>query len=237
MARILVIEDNPANLDLMVYLLRAFGHQPIQARDGKSGLEASRDGTADLVLCDLQLPDIDGYEVARQIRSNTGMRGVPLVAVTAYAMVGDRNKVLAAGFDGYIPKPIIPEKFVQEMEAYLRPDQRSKRHQEPHETGGSALRPAARATVLVVDDLQVNIDLLRGILEPSGYTVVASYPVREAVSLAARFPPDIIVSDLRMPGDDGSRLKNRRPSWRWARPALSRCRLSRSSCSIRLPPA
>src|SRR5213592_3146354 len=112
MARILVIEDNPANLDLMVYLLQAFGHQPIQARDGLSGVEAARGGTADLILCDLQLPDIDGYEVARQIKSGSAGHAVPLVAVTAYAMVGDRNKVLAAGFDGYIPKPIIPETFV-----------------------------------------------------------------------------------------------------------------------------
>jgi len=203
MARILVIEDNPANLDLMVYLLEAFGHQPITARDGRAGLEAARGGPADLVLCDVQLPDIDGYEVARQIKSDSAMLGVPLVAVTAYAMVGDRDKVLAAGFDGYIPKPIIPETFMQEMEAYLRPDQRSILKQSPYTEGGSAQRPAAHATVLVVDDMQVNIDLLRGILEPSGYTVVASYPVREAVALAGRFPPDIIVSDLRMPGEDG----------------------------------
>lgn len=206
MARILLIEDNPTNLDLMVYLLQAYGHEPCQARDGRTGVEAARREQPDIILCDLQLPDIDGYEVARQIKGDPAVRSVPLVAVTAYAMVGDRDKALAAGFDGYIPKPIVPEKFVQQMEAYFRPDQRSIQQQAPHEEAGSSRLPPAYATVLVVGDVQVNIDLLRGILEASGYTVVAAYPVREAVAFARRTPPDVIVSDLRMPDEDGYAL-------------------------------
>lgn len=123
MARIVVIEDNPANRELMAYLLKAFGHIPLEAPDGLSGLESVRREVPDLVLCDLQLPGIDGYEIARQVKSDPILSTIPLIAVTAYAMVGDRDAVLAAGFDGYITKPITPELFVGQVEAFLKPDQ------------------------------------------------------------------------------------------------------------------
>jgi len=119
MARILVIEDNPANIQLMIYLLQAFGHQPVEAHDGQSGLEAARREPFDLILCDVQLPKLDGYAVAKQLKSHPGLKHIPLVAVTALAMVGNRDTVLAAGFDGYIPKPITPETFVGQVEAFL----------------------------------------------------------------------------------------------------------------------
>src|SRR6185369_15838596 len=106
MAHILVIEDNPANMQLMVYLLNAFGHTPVEAIDGEAGLAEAHRQTPELILCDLQLPGMDGYEVVRQLRADPGLAAIPLVAVTAYAMVGDRDKVLAAGFNGYISKPI-----------------------------------------------------------------------------------------------------------------------------------
>src|SRR5215211_5441343 len=118
-ARILIIEDNPTNLDLMTYLLSAFGHTPLMAHDGEEGLQAAQRETPDLIICDLQLPRLNGYEVARWLKSHPGLRAIPLVAVTALAMVGDRDKVLAAGFDGYIAKPIVPRSFVGEVEAFL----------------------------------------------------------------------------------------------------------------------
>src|SRR4051812_2065122 len=108
-ARILIIEDKQANLDLMTYLLEAFGHSVKTAMDGEEGLAALRREAPDVVVCDINLPRIDGYEVARQIRADPALRPLPLIAVTALAMVGDREKVLAAGFDGYIAKPIAPE--------------------------------------------------------------------------------------------------------------------------------
>jgi CheY-like chemotaxis protein len=119
MTRILIIEDNPANLELMVYLLKAFAHTPLEARDGRAGLDLARREKPDLILCDLQLPDIDGYEVARQIKRDPDLRAIPIVAVTAYAMVGDRDRVMAAGFDGYLTKPIAPETFVGQVEGFL----------------------------------------------------------------------------------------------------------------------
>lgn len=120
MARILVIEDNPANRELMVYLLSAFNHIPIEAADGEAGIEKANKELPELILCDLQLPLVDGYTLAQYFKSSPDLRGIPLIAVTAFAMVGDREKALAAGFDGYIAKPIIPESFITEVEGYLK---------------------------------------------------------------------------------------------------------------------
>jgi CheY-like chemotaxis protein len=118
-ARILVIEDNLTNLELMTYLLKAFGHETVSARDGQQGVDLALHAPPDLILCDLALPLLDGFGVARRLKSDGRLAPVPLIAVTASAMVGDRDKVLAAGFDGYIAKPITPESFVSEVESHL----------------------------------------------------------------------------------------------------------------------
>jgi CheY-like chemotaxis protein len=121
MACILIIEDNLANMQLMVYLLQAFGHTTIEKVDGEAGLAVIDRQLPNIILCDMQLPGMDGYAVARQLKANPHTAAIPLVAVTAYAMVGDQEKVLGAGFDGYIAKPITPETFVEQVEAFLRP--------------------------------------------------------------------------------------------------------------------
>src|SRR3989442_10690573 len=120
-ARILIIEDNPTNLELMVYLFRAFGYAPLTARDGQEGLEAITREAPDLIICDLEMPGVDGYQVGRQVKSRSRLQKVPVVAVTAFAMVGDRDKVLMAGVDGYIPKPNNPQKLVRENQTFLPP--------------------------------------------------------------------------------------------------------------------
>jgi two-component system cell cycle response regulator len=163
-ARILVVEDNPANLELMTYLLKSFGHIPLVARDGEQALDIIRREALDLIVCDLQLPKIDGYEVARQMALEPILCRVPLLAVTAFVMVGDRDKVLAAGFDGYISKPIVPRTFVQQVEGFLPPELHSA-PKPPAPASGNvhSLPKGNRATVLVVDDLPVNIRLARNI--------------------------------------------------------------------------
>lgn len=118
--RILVIEDNPANLELMTYLLNAFGHTTTTATDGEEGVEAALRIMPDLILCDMAMPRLDGYGVAMRLKKYRRLEGIPLIAVTASAMVGDRDKVLASGFDGYITKPITPETFVAEVESYRK---------------------------------------------------------------------------------------------------------------------
>ncbi len=119
MVRILVIDDNPANLDLMLYLLRAFGHEVEAAADGLAGYEALQRDGYDLVLTDILMPGIDGYEFVRRVKSDARFASTPVVAVTALAMDADRARVGAAGFDGYITKPIDPQHFVGEIESFL----------------------------------------------------------------------------------------------------------------------
>lgn len=120
MARILIVEDNETNLELITYLLEAFGHISLIARDGQEALRVVQRDLPDLILADVHMPKMDGYELARQLKSNPVYRAIPLVAVTSLAMVADRDKALAAGFDGYIAKPIDPETLVIQVESFLR---------------------------------------------------------------------------------------------------------------------
>lgn len=118
-ARILVIEDDPNMRELMTYLLSAFGHTVFAAADGSTGVAMAGVERPDLIVCDIQLPGLDGFGVARMLAGDVRLHAVPLIAVTALAMVGDREKILAAGFDGYLSKPIMPESFVGELERHL----------------------------------------------------------------------------------------------------------------------
>ncbi len=116
---ILLIEDNEQNRYLATFLLEQRGYGIISALDGPTGVAAAKSQTPDLILLDIQLPHMDGYEVARQLRALQSLQGIPIVAVTSYAMPGDRERCLAAGCDGYIEKPINPETFVAEIERFL----------------------------------------------------------------------------------------------------------------------
>jgi CheY-like chemotaxis protein len=116
--RILVIEDNATNLELMTYLLKAFGHTTIVALDGEEGLAVAMRELPDVILCDIAMPKLDGYGVARRMKADPTLADIPLIAVTASAMGGDRDKIIATGFDGYISKPITPETFVAQVEAF-----------------------------------------------------------------------------------------------------------------------
>jgi CheY-like chemotaxis protein len=117
--RILVIDDNPASLELMTGLLRAGRYEPLAAEDGEKGLALAKSGRPDVVICDIHLPRMDGFEVVRRLKSDEKTRAIPVVAVTAFAVGGDRDRALAAGFDGYIGKPIVPEAFVSQVEQFL----------------------------------------------------------------------------------------------------------------------
>ncbi|WP_428422488.1 response regulator [Methylibium sp.] len=118
-ARILVIEDNAANLELARYLLEHGGHEVLTASDGVEGLAVAQREQPNLVICDLQMPRMDGYEVLRRLRSDPAFARTPIVAVTAFSMPDDQRKVLVAGFDAYFSKPIEPENFVALIESFL----------------------------------------------------------------------------------------------------------------------
>ncbi len=119
MAKILLIEDNENNIYLMEFLLRKAGHEVEVARTGKEGIDIGTGHEFALIITDVQLPDIDGLEVVRRIRDSELGKRVPIVAVTSYAMVGDRERALEAGCSGYIEKPINPETFVKEIQEFI----------------------------------------------------------------------------------------------------------------------
>jgi two-component system cell cycle response regulator DivK len=117
--RILVIEDNAANLELVRYLLAFSGYTVLKARDGQQGVALARQDSPHLIVCDLQMPLLDGYQVLEQLRTHVETAKLPIVALTAFSMPNDRHKVMNAGFDGYLSKPIEPETFVAQIEAFL----------------------------------------------------------------------------------------------------------------------
>lgn len=118
-ARILLIEDNAQNSYLTCFLLRHRGHEVTVAETAPDGLALAAQLEPDLILLDIQLPVMDGHEVARRLKAHPRLRSIPVIAVTSYAMQGDREKCLAAGAEGYIEKPIDPDTFVDEVERFL----------------------------------------------------------------------------------------------------------------------
>jgi two-component system, cell cycle response regulator DivK len=117
--KILVIEDNEQNLYLIRYILEDCDYEVFAAVDGKEGIALAASLLPDLILLDIQLPLMDGYAVARKLRENPDLTETPIVAVTSYAMPGDREKAMEAGCSGYIEKPIDPDTFDKQVEKYL----------------------------------------------------------------------------------------------------------------------
>ena len=118
-SKTLIIEDNENNMYLITFLLKNSGHDVFQAYDGQAGVELAKTENPDLILLDIQLPKMNGYEVARELRKDESLLNIPIVAITSYAMPGDQEKALEAGCTGYIKKPINPDTFVGEVESYL----------------------------------------------------------------------------------------------------------------------
>jgi two-component system cell cycle response regulator len=189
-ARILIIEDTPANVELMRSLLGAHGHAPLVATDGAAGVEMARRERPDLVLCDLRLPGLDGYGVAAALRGDPLLAGLPLVAMSALDEGGERERLLAAGFNGYIAKPIEPDSFVAELEAFLP-------------------QPAQVPTLLLVDDDRFMLDLLADVLAADGYRILRAGSGEEALELLAQHRVQLLVCDQCMPGLSGTEVAAR----------------------------
>ena len=117
--KVLIIEDNEQNRYLFTLLLEKSGYTVLQTPDGRSGIDTATKARPDLILLDIQLPDLDGYKVASSLREKRELLNTPIIAVTSYAMVGDREKALNSGCTGYIEKPINPKTFIEEIEKFL----------------------------------------------------------------------------------------------------------------------
>ena len=204
--RILLIEDTPHSLELMTYLMTAHGYQVLAATTGEQGVEMAVASRPDLVVMDLQLPGIDGYQAMQALRAIPDRPRTPIIAVTSFAMVGDRDRALSAGFDGYVTKPIDPETFTADISDCLPEQLRGSKpteaeacpeaHSEPVRPAGSGAHPPASADILVLDDSSTNQTLLRSMLEPHGYQVRTAFTVEEAIACAQAQRPDLVLSDI-----------------------------------------
>jgi len=121
-AKILVVEDNQDNREMVVKVLKFNGYEVVEAVDGEEGIEKAKTEAPALILLDIYLPKMDGYEVAKRLKGDTGLREIPVIALTAHAMKGNREQALAAGCDGYISKPIDIRELPKQIEQFLMPN-------------------------------------------------------------------------------------------------------------------
>ncbi len=118
--KVLVVEDDQDNREMVLKVLKHNGYQAIEAVDGEEAIEKTKAEKPDLILLDLYIPKMDGYEVTRRLKGDRGLKHIPIIALTAHAMKGNREEALAAGCDGYIAKPINVRELPQQIEHFLR---------------------------------------------------------------------------------------------------------------------
>ena len=206
-ARILVVEDSPDIRVLIRMLLEAAGHEVTTASDGREGVEVAKRVRPDLVLMDLSLPVLSGWEATREIKENPETSSIPVVAVTAHAMHGDRERALAAGCDGFIPKPIDEETFEALVVSHLRPPANEGSSPTPD---AAAPPPPPRTgfiepgRILVVDDHAEVAEIIRLDLESDGHRVVVARTLEQASGLARDDDPfDLAIVDVMLGPDSG----------------------------------
>lgn len=119
MAKILIVEDNPANMTLAKFLLQSAGHEVLGATDAETGVALAREQQPDLVLMDIQLPGMDGLQATALLKNDPSTSAIPVIALTALAMKGDEERIRAAGCDGYIAKPLAYKEFLVTIAAQL----------------------------------------------------------------------------------------------------------------------
>jgi two-component system cell cycle response regulator DivK len=118
--RILVVEDQEDNREILRALLESIGHQMIEAFDGEAAVAKAIEHRPDLILMDIQLPVLDGYEATRRIKANVELRSIPIIVVTSYALSGDEEKARAAGCDAYVTKPYSPRELLAKIGDFLK---------------------------------------------------------------------------------------------------------------------
>ena len=126
-SRILIVEDNNDNLELVRFLLERAEYKVLEAHDGQMGLDLARQELPDLILMDLSLPGVDGWTAARELKADPKTASIPLLALTAHTLPGDRNRALESGFDGYISKPINLQSFVMDVAQALQVKKTTKK--------------------------------------------------------------------------------------------------------------
>jgi two-component system cell cycle response regulator len=194
-ARILVVDDNPTNRKLVCDLLRYEGHEVFEAAEATEARRIIDDQPLELVLLDLALPGMDGLTFTRQLRAQPRTRDLVIVALTAFAMLGDEEKARAAGCDGYITKPIDTRALPAQVAAYL-----------PHP---SPDRPHRGMNILVIEDTPSELKLAQHILAAEGHQVSGADAAEAALRAVKENRPQMILLDLVLPGMQGLELARR----------------------------
>ena len=200
--RVLVIEDDANNLDVAQRIIRAAGHEALSATDGAAGLAVARAEHPDVILVDLLLPRIDGWTVTKTLREEEWAKKIPIIAVSALAMQQDRSRAIEAGCDDFVSKPYAPAELRAVLARFL------------DDVGVAASGAAVRerdarprverlGRVLVVDDEPANVELLARRLEALGAETIRASNGEDALRMAEREMPDLILLDVMMPGIGG----------------------------------
>jgi len=195
-ARILIVEDNQANMDLMCYLLAAFGHTPLSAYDGLQGVVAARELQPDLIICDIHLPRLDGYGVVALLKGDPATAAIPVLAASALPVSDGGAALRAAGFDGHLPKSLEPDTLIPSIEGFLP---LLLRGQAPAAAGDveDGAQPAAdtpRARVLLLDAAPDGGGLVASILAHYGYRLTVAADAEQAAH-CARQQFDLLLCD------------------------------------------
>jgi two-component system cell cycle response regulator len=200
---ILVIEDNEKNLKLFRTLLEANNFRVLEALDAERGFELLRRELPDLVLMDIQLPGMNGYEATQKIRNDPSFSHIPVLALTAYAMQGDREKAIMSGCDGYISKPIDTRAFIENIEIFF------EGRADPAAVNQLTTIPSLKRKILIVDDEPRNRKVLQAMLPEERFDTLTADNGEEGLAQAFAEHPDVILLDIMMPGIDGFEVSRR----------------------------
>lgn len=199
---ILLVEDNDLNMKLFKTLLKIGKYNVLCAENGKTGIDLAVEYTPDLILMDIQLPDMDGITANSHIKSNPKTQQIPVVALTAYAMDKDKEMIMNAGFVGYITKPIDTKDFLPMVSKHLCEVKKES----------VQAKPGSKPFILIVDDDRMNVKLLDTYLKQEGFHTMCAYNGEDALEKIRKDPPDLILLDIMMPGVNGyevtQKLKN-----------------------------
>ena len=177
---VLIVEDNELNMKLFHDLLEAHGYDTVGTRNGIEALDLARKHRPDLILMDIQLPEVSGLEVTKWLKDDPELKSIPVVAVTAFAMKGDEERIREGGCEAYLSKPISVGKFIETVRHFL----------------GNAEVVAMTARVLVVDDVAANVKLLEARLSAEYFNVVDRDGGTEALAICERAECDIVLLDV-----------------------------------------
>lgn len=216
MGKILIAEDNPDIRHIIGLLLAQRGHETLEAEDGMRAVELAAEQRPDLIIMDLGMPVLSGWDATRQIKSNPETADIPVIALTAHAMKGDRERAWEAGCDGFIVKPIDDELLLHTADQVLSERQTKKAKGAAKElivaAAGSAqskIFSIHNEHVLIVDDQEDLAELMASKLKAQGYRISVVQDAQKALAMVETDPPDLIICDVRLPDLSGYEITGR----------------------------